>query len=232
MVDNRPWLEDLVSRPAHLWQLMVTKSRMSPFAIRRARNDRKVEAPNFSELNFSSEPPTPSENLGRWFLGIDAATLSKKRALLPVEKLRTSLLASSKLHRTLYGFIVFEVAWKDVRGINYLNELQTDTSLAIEAKHMKRWEFDSISQASKRINSWFPGTQSELSLLQQHLNSMLGMNVETNNCHHDIKEVDEATSYRDALLLFRFNDPDLPFELQHIITSDLRLLTFKSGKWE
>ena len=61
---------------------------------------------------------------------------------------------------------------------------------------------------------------------------MLGMNVETDNCHRDIKEVYEATSYRDALLSFRFNDPDLPFELQHIITSDLRLLTFKSGKWE
>ncbi|KAI3499106.1 hypothetical protein L1887_34899 [Cichorium endivia] len=65
-----------------------------------------------------------SENLTRWFLVIDAATLSKKRALLPVEKLRSSLIANSKLHRTLYGFIVFEVGWKDVRAINYLNELQ------------------------------------------------------------------------------------------------------------
>ena len=25
LVDNRPWLRDLGSRPAHLWQLMVTK---------------------------------------------------------------------------------------------------------------------------------------------------------------------------------------------------------------
>ena len=25
LVDNRPWLKDLVSRPTHLWQLMVTK---------------------------------------------------------------------------------------------------------------------------------------------------------------------------------------------------------------
>lgn len=25
LVDNRPWLKDLGSRPAHLWQLMVTK---------------------------------------------------------------------------------------------------------------------------------------------------------------------------------------------------------------
>lgn len=25
LVDNRPWLKDLISRPTHLWQLMVTK---------------------------------------------------------------------------------------------------------------------------------------------------------------------------------------------------------------
>lgn len=25
LVDNRPWLRDLGSRPTHLWQLMVTK---------------------------------------------------------------------------------------------------------------------------------------------------------------------------------------------------------------
>ncbi|KAL7600016.1 hypothetical protein Lser_V15G24956 [Lactuca serriola] len=224
LVDNRPWLQDLVSRPAHLWQLMVTKSRMSPFAIRRARNDRKDTTQNFNELKFSSETSTstPSENLRRWFLVIDAAILSRKRALLPVEKLRTSLLASSKLHRTLYGFIVFEVAWKDVRGINYLNELQTDTCLAIEAKHMRRWEFDSISQAAKGITSWFPGTPSECSLLKQQLNSM---NVETDSQSDSCEEVDEATEYMDALLIFRFNDHDLPFELQDIIMPDLRLLT-------
>lgn len=55
---------------------------------------------------------------------MDAVTLSRKRALLPVKKLRNSLIANSKLHRTLFGFIVFEVSWGDVRGINYLNELQ------------------------------------------------------------------------------------------------------------
>jgi hypothetical protein len=54
---------------------------------------------------------------------IEVATLSRKRGLPPVKKLRNSLFLSSELHRTLYGFIVFEVAWNDVRGINYLNEL-------------------------------------------------------------------------------------------------------------
>lgn len=54
---------------------------------------------------------------------------SRKRVLLPVKKLRNSLQFSSELHRTLYGFIVFEVAWTDVRGISYLNELQVLGSL-------------------------------------------------------------------------------------------------------
>lgn len=173
LVDNRPWLEDLASRPAHLWQLMVTKSRMSPFANTRGRKGRK-ETTEFIDQKVCSKGSNRSQNFKKWFSVVDAAALSKKRALLPVKKLRSSLLANSKLHRTLYGFIVFQVVWKDVRGINYLNELQTDTSLAIETKCMKRWEFDSIAQAVKCINSWFPGTPNERSILEEHLNSMLG----------------------------------------------------------
>ncbi|KAI7729253.1 hypothetical protein M8C21_002192 [Ambrosia artemisiifolia] len=212
----------------------LVASRMSPFAIKRTRK--------------GIEDNSESKNLRRWFAVIDAAILSKKRALLPVKKLRNSLLANSNLHRTLYGFIVFEVAWKDVRGVNYLNELQTDTSLAIEAKYMRRWEFDSISQADKGITSWFPGTPRERFLLKNKLNSMLGLRSEGDVFHDapdyhgtvdddiDIDErteiltdqmstIDEAIQYRDVLLLFRFNDHDLPFELQEIIMNDLRLLT-------
>lgn len=35
----------------------------------------------------------------------------------------------------------------------------------------------------------------------------------------------EATSYKNAFVLFRFSDPDLPFKLKEAIMSDLRLLT-------
>nr|GEZ82471.1 hypothetical protein [Tanacetum cinerariifolium] len=52
LVDNRPWLEDLVSKPAHLWQLMVIKSRFSPFAITRGQKDNK-EKPAFKKLKTS-----------------------------------------------------------------------------------------------------------------------------------------------------------------------------------
>ncbi|KAK9074074.1 hypothetical protein SSX86_006671 [Deinandra increscens subsp. villosa] len=170
LVDNRPWLEDLVSGPAHLWQLMVTKSRLSPFAITRGQKGNK-EDPKFSEPNSRSKPSRHSQKLKKL---LSMVTFTRKRVLLPVEKLRTSVIANSKLHRTLYGFIVFEVAWKDVRGINYLNLLQTDTSLAIEAKYMQRWEFDSIAQAANGITSWFLGTPYERLILEHHLNSMIG----------------------------------------------------------
>lgn len=78
-------------------------------------------------MDIKSNPElstSESENVRRWFPFLDAVTLSKRRELLPVKKLRNSLILNSKLHRTLYGFIVFEVAWSDVRGINYFNELQ------------------------------------------------------------------------------------------------------------
>ncbi|KAL6010243.1 hypothetical protein ACLOJK_000674 [Asimina triloba] len=185
LVDNRPWLIDKDSRSAHLWQLMVTKfvnsiklsnscalqSRMSPFANTRARLDRKDIGRRLdlkSRLRFNSN--TPKELL-KWFSVVDAA-LYQKKAMLPVKKLRDSLLLNSELRRTLYGFIVFEVSWNDVRGINYLNELQTDTSLALETKLMKRWEFDSIEQASKYMSAWFSGTHNECILLQEYLDNI------------------------------------------------------------
>ncbi|KAM0955837.1 hypothetical protein ACFX15_023536 [Malus domestica] len=165
LVDNRPWLGDLGSRSAHLWQLMVTKSRLSPFANTKARKVR-------TEGNDACPRPKTAKpkKLARWFSLIK----HQKKVLLPVKKLQRSLLLRRELHRTLYGFIVFEVAWSNVRGINYINELQTDTSLAIEAKSMQRWEFDSIAQAASCISSWFSGTISEQLQLKEHLNSSVG----------------------------------------------------------
>ncbi|KAL9457446.1 hypothetical protein AB3S75_006486 [Citrus x aurantiifolia] len=311
LVDNRPWLRDIGARPTHLWQLMVTKSRLSPFANTKARRERKE-----GKDSCSKPAAIKSKKLERWFSLIDAATLSRKRVLLPVKTLRSHLLLSSELHRTLYGFIVFEVAWTNVRGINYLNELQTDTSLAIEAKFMQRWEFDSIAQAASCISSWFSGTLSEQFQLKEYLDSAAGeifydaeedfsrtKPVEDdgclypdNQCGKDTSlnftdsqfgrtgptedrtsephtppptgpykrrkvtrcmssgvEVDvyteatpsdiqdssygsdshasecetaaEASQYCDVLILFRFNDRDLPFKLRQVIMFDLRLLT-------
>ncbi|KAF3975195.1 hypothetical protein ACB098_06G089700 [Castanea mollissima] len=169
LVDNRPYLGDLGSRRAQIWQLVVTKSRLSPFAKSKSRRERKEGKESCSRSSSSK-----AETIKKWFDVIDAARLSRKRVLLPVKKLRHSLRVSSELHKTLPGFIVFEVSWSNVRGINYLNELQTDTSLAIEAKVMLRWEFDSIARAASCISSWFSGTTSEQLLLKEYLDSAIG----------------------------------------------------------
>ncbi|KAJ4975104.1 hypothetical protein NE237_000210 [Protea cynaroides] len=318
LVDNQPW-KNLDSRAAHLWQLMVTKSRLSPFANSKVRQKREDFGKRFDSKSFSRSSTSKVNKFERWFQLIEAATLSRKHALLPVKKLKNSLLSSHDLHRTLYGFIVFEVAWADVRGINYLNELQTDTSMAIEAKFMKRWEFDSIQQAAASVSAWFSGTGSEQILLQEYLSSIIGevfydaqecssridpndsgestcvdnrcaedeclgdpggnFNVFPANaeyrtttyhtpssstglnkrrkitkCNGEVGEFSwkthceigsspkdtgtsisasssdsenavEATQYRDVLILFKFDDPYLPFKLRPIIMSDLRLLT-------
>ncbi|KAJ7964800.1 G1/S-specific cyclin-E protein [Quillaja saponaria] len=311
LVDNRPWLRDLGSRRAHLWQLMVTKSRLSPFANTKSQRERK-EGKDVCAAPSTSRP----KKFTRWFSLIYASTLSQKRVLLPVKKLRNSLLLCSELHRTLYGIIVFEVSWTNVRGISYLNELQTDTSLAIEAKSMQRWEFDSIAQAASRISSWFSGTVPEQCLLKEYLDSAMGelffdanedflgtipIDDEENNCCNNLSDEDspvhglgsnfgvyssnieegtttphtpppptgpykrrkimkwlsngvevddyseemqseiddsleynetfasenevEATQYMDVLMLFRFDDGDLPFKFKEVIMADLRLLT-------
>jgi len=56
--------------------------------------------------------------------------------------------AVADLSRALHGFLVFEVSWRDVHGINYLNELLTDTPLTLEARYMKKWEFYCTEQAA------------------------------------------------------------------------------------
>lgn len=95
------------------------QSRLSPFAKSKARRKTKEG----KEARCKSDP-SETKKFERWFNLIDSPNLSRKKVLVPVEKLRNSLLLDSKLHGILHGFIVFEVEWSNVRGINYLNELQ------------------------------------------------------------------------------------------------------------
>ncbi|KAK8925938.1 hypothetical protein KSP39_PZI013703 [Platanthera zijinensis] len=297
LVDNRPWLIDQDKRTAYLWQLMVTKSRLSPFANTRSKKDQKVTGIKLDYTNSSGSNLIKLRRPHRWFTLIDAATC-QKRVLLPAKKFTDSLFLNKELHRILYGFIVFEVAWTHVRGINYLNELQTDTCMALEVKFMKKWEFDSIEQVSDCMNSWFSGTDNERVILQEYLtgnqfydaqevlssssprgssNSNENQEDKVSYCHSmdsncpctppsngpykkrkimnansDVNEVNgaygevvscsgstlrpdypygneginfEPTTYKDGLIIFKFNDHDLPFKLKDIVMSDLRLLT-------
>ncbi|XP_078437800.1 G1/S-specific cyclin-E protein [Wolffia australiana] len=281
-VDCRPWLTDKGMRPEHFWQLMVTKSRLSPFANRRVQRKKKVFLKKADSRN-GIKSNLDNRNLPRGLFSLVGTAVKQQRAFPPFKKLKDIFMRSSDLHDTFYGFIIFEVSWADVRGINYLNELLTDTSMAVEAKIMKRWEFDSVHKASSSLSSWFNGTNYEKSLLRNFLNDGsktgdlffdsneptcsvrdddLGENkslhegvckrrkiTKSNSCKSDGEEsvmspvysrnsssdfsndgestltTPEESLYKDVLILFRFNDHELPFTLQEIIMLDRRLLT-------
>lgn len=142
LVDNRPWLMNN-SKPARLWQLMVSKVcsshladlklfillpasphlpiflqyRMSPFTNTRALQ--KTSNTNGSKNGNNDGHKTnhtKSKRFNQWNSVIDSVKRQKKYFLPAID-----------LSKALHGFIVFEVAWKDVHGINYLNELQVLT---------------------------------------------------------------------------------------------------------
>ncbi|KAG9458978.1 hypothetical protein H6P81_003486 [Aristolochia fimbriata] len=165
LVDNRPWLMNKNRKTTILWQLMVIKYRMSPFINTR----RLTQIPDSGRNTLVSQclmsNSSAIKKLYKWFSVIDAA---KWR--------RNTLFSVMDLCKSLHGFLVFEVAWKDVRGINYLSELQTDTSMALEVKSMKKWDFLSIDHALNCISLWFSGTPSETQVLSYNLKQLYRMN--------------------------------------------------------
>ncbi|KAK1318766.1 hypothetical protein QJS10_CPB04g01214 [Acorus calamus] len=204
---------------------------MSPFKstrtlLRDLDTDSKMAT---SELLKSNSDKFKSFN--KWFSVIKAVKWQEK-SLFPV----------MDLSKALHGFIVFEVEWKDVRGINYLNELQTDTSLTLEVKSMKKWEFDSLEQALHCTSSWFMGMATEAQSLKHNMKKVHDLHIHNRNSSSSSPSSSEApfniyndedseelsiapTQYVDTLLLFRFSDRSLPTKLGQLFMSDVRLLT-------
>ncbi|CAN6354060.1 unnamed protein product [Urochloa humidicola] len=147
LVDNQPWLTTKQSRTARIWQFMVTKYRMSPFANSRAKQAPPSLAAAVAAASAAAGIES-SDTMRRWFAVADLS-----RALM-------------------HGFLVFEVSWRDVHGINYLNELLSDTSLALEARYMKKWEFYSAEQAAGCTHLWFLGRATEARALRGYLSAL------------------------------------------------------------
>ncbi|EXB99135.1 hypothetical protein L484_007044 [Morus notabilis] len=124
LVDNQSWLKSKRSRCTLMKEFVMTIYRSSVFI-----NSRPLLRSSSFCLS-SSIPETKTENLFEWFPILNMAKWREKTQF-----------SEGNLHKALHGFIVFEVSWKDVRGIKYLNELQTDTSLALEVKSLIKWEF-------------------------------------------------------------------------------------------
>ncbi|XVE72742.1 hypothetical protein DITRI_Ditri11bG0063100 [Diplodiscus trichospermus] len=150
LVDNQSWRENKhYSTSVHIKELMSTRYRMSPF-----KNSITLErSPSIRRISTSYETSS-----NRWLPTVAMATLRK-----------SSPFSAVNLYKTLHGFIVFEVVWEDVRGINYSSLLQKDTSFALEVKSMRKWDFDGIDQALSSISSWFLATPSETLTLQRNL---------------------------------------------------------------
>jgi hypothetical protein len=53
--------------------------------------------------------------------------------------------------------------------------------MVVESKIMKRWEFDSVKQASTLIASWFSGNPFECQLLQDYLTNISSNGKSTNS---------------------------------------------------
>ncbi|KAG8640329.1 hypothetical protein MANES_13G046600v8 [Manihot esculenta] len=259
LVDNQSWWKSKHSKTNRLREFVITKYRVSPF-----KNNRALQRwPSLAYKSSSQE----KKKFFNWLPDVSMASVSEKTPF-----------SMMNLYKALHGFLVFEVAWKDVRGINYLNELQTDTSLALEVKALRKWEFSGIDQALSCISLWFSSTQTEAQTLWSSLvflyykvpSSSKGIKIaskellfnasqaalfsedvffdvrecpiETNDKSCMNNQVEESMhgkrkenlwedgnlepmEYKDAFLLLGFNDRNLPFKLNQIITSDLRLLT-------
>lgn len=150
-VDNGPWTaENRRSKSVELWQLMVTQSRTSPFA------NRSLRCSLVGRMNRESAEE-PSANTVE---GFTVEKSSSTRRLFQKEKSRLvkffrdsfrhrlrSVVSMQELSHLLYGCVTFELEWKSVRGINYVNELQTDTCVALEMKLMVKRDFCDFNEA-------------------------------------------------------------------------------------
>ncbi|XP_060970935.1 uncharacterized protein LOC115712938 isoform X1 [Cannabis sativa] len=165
LVDNQSWRKAKHSTSTRLKALVTTKYRTSPF-----RNTRPLLR---SSSFHSSSSGHETNRLFKWFPTFDIASWRDKTPF-----------SIKNLYKELHGFIVFEVSWEDVRGINYLNQLQTDGSMAFEVKSLTKWEFNSIDQALSCISSWFSGTQPETQILRNNLILLQGKFP-----HHSTKKV-------------------------------------------
>ncbi|XP_048336458.2 uncharacterized protein LOC112492820 isoform X4 [Ziziphus jujuba] len=205
LVDNQSWQKNKHSRSTHIRELMITKYRRSPF-----KNTKGLpKSPSFCLDSFSHE----RKNLFKWLRIINMATWREK-----------SPFSMMNLYKALHGFLVFEVAWKNVQGINYLNELQADASMALEVKALRRWEFNGIEQALSCISSWFSGTSSETQTLKSNLillldkvpsNSSWGITVASKELL--LNEASQAELFSEDVF-FDVRDP--PFDTDDIACMD------------
>lgn len=140
-VDNRPWTAEK-HRPklVELWQLMVTQSRTSPFT------NKSLRSVGRENCGIGKESAAGKGTSRRKLFQKDQRHLVKSFQNLLNHRLK-SVVSVQELSDLLHGCVTFELDWEDVRGINYTNELQTDTCVALETKYMLKRYFRSFDEA-------------------------------------------------------------------------------------
>ena len=112
---------------------------------------------------------SPFVNSRRITSVVEATENNDKTSTTTAKAMRRWLAVTDPTPALLHGFLVFEVSWRDVHGINYFNDLLTDTSLALEARYINKWEFHNAEQASGCTSQWFLGHASETLSLRGYL---------------------------------------------------------------
>ncbi|CAL9144486.1 unnamed protein product [Musa hybrid cultivar] len=219
MVDNRPWSENKQSSSTRIWQFMVTKYRMSPFMNTRVAQNTLDIGSRCDSHDGHQSYHDKSKKFYRWLRLMDSSKLQEKY-----------LHAVMNLSKSLHGFIVFEVAWKDVHGINYLNELQTDTSLALEVRTMKKWEFFDPEHASSCISHWFSDCISETQSLKDYLKKLTDLDLQ-NSSSRSLSGLE--VSSLDVPHEKEFSDAqETPFKLKDMDTDGKGLCNKESIQYE
>lgn len=148
-VDNGPWSAERSrrSKSVELWQLMVTQSRISPFANRSSRLV-SIDTGSAHESHSRSANVSTNEkwSLKQRLFHKEQSRVGKLFRDLFQIRLR-SVVNGQELLQLLNGCVTFELEWDNIRGINYLNDLQTDTCVALEIKLLVKRDFYNIKEA-------------------------------------------------------------------------------------
>ena len=77
----------------------------------------------------------------------------------------------------------------------------------------------------RKVTKFIVSQNEDDTYLDERKNRVIDLASVPENHNINCQDVVEATQYKDVLILFRFNDRDLPFKLRQVIMPDLRLLT-------
>ncbi|KAL5998746.1 hypothetical protein ACLOJK_009693 [Asimina triloba] len=123
--------------------------------------------------------------------------------------------------------LVALLANKFAQDMSHLESASEDTFFDVQEcpEEVKNHDDDQQSSNNACLPQFRLDTSKQLGYDSGSMSSPCEQKQSVKDMDMKEKSTINSVSYVDALLLFRFNDSNLPFRLRQIITSDLRLLT-------